>query len=97
MAKTIKFKPKAKQDLKTIYKYSIKNWGVARADKYIRDLETALENLSENRLSAKDAGYTKPGILSYKVVSHIVFFSKNPDGIEIVRILHKSMDHKHHI
>jgi len=97
MAKIIKLRPKAKLDLKKIYKYSVENWGVTKADKYIKDLESTFTKLSNNKLSSNNADYIKPSILSYKVVSHVVFFSKTPNGIEVIRILHKSMDYKRHV
>ena len=97
MDKIIKFRPKAKLDLITIYKFSVTNWGADRANQYIYDLEATLQGLLANRLSAMNAEYAGQGLLCYRVISHIVFFIEHADGIEVVRILHKSMDYKRHI
>ena len=37
------------------------------------------------------------GYVKYLVGSHIVFFRTTSDGIEVVRILHASMDFKRHV
>lgn len=94
---TFKLHPAADLDLTRIYHYSVEEWGLSRAEQYIRDLESAFKGLAVGDLSSKDAGFILPGLRSYRVVSHVVFFKQTSDGIIVIRVLHKSMDFERHL
>lgn len=97
MSKTFKLRPKADQDLQNIYTYSVEQWGTSRADKYIRDLETAFQKLAATHTLGRDCGHIHPNLRAYRVVSHVIFYKPAPFGIAVIRVLHKSMDEKRHI
>ena len=97
MTQSIKLRPKARQDLRKIYKDGVKGWGVLRAEHYIKNLDRIFLKLANHQLPLKSAGNIKEGLLSYPAVSHMIFFRKTATGIEITRILHKRMDYKRHL
>ena len=44
--KKFRLRPKAEEDLENIYEYSYREFGSARADQYIRDLDAAFHKLA---------------------------------------------------
>ena len=93
----VRLRPAADRDLQIIYRYSVKEWGNDRAERYIRDLSTAFQKLANNELKSTCADDLRAGLHSCRVVSHIVFFKQTDDGILVIRVLHKSMDYLKHL
>lgn len=87
----------ASADLREISAYSAREWGRPRANAYLRNIQEAIERVA----LAPDIGTAcddiKPGHRKYGVGSHIVFYCRAPDRIEIVRILHQRMDAGRHL
>jgi len=92
-----RLRPKAAKDLENIYEYSDQEFGSTRADRYIRDLDTAFQKLAENPSLGLDYSHIRPGLLAYRVVSHVIFFKPSVYGITILRVLHQSMDYARHL
>ncbi len=97
MLKTFKLRPKADHDLQKIYTYSVKQWGDSRAEQYIQDIETAFHTIAKKQMLGRDCDHISPSLRAFSVVSHIIFYKPDSFGIAIIRVLHKSMDEKHHI
>ncbi|MCP5206299.1 MAG: type II toxin-antitoxin system RelE/ParE family toxin [Hahellaceae bacterium] len=84
---------KAKADLKSIAIYTQRKWGKQQRNIYIRQFDDTFHMLSENPKNGTECDYIKNGYRKFPVTSHIVFYRKTSEqNIEIVRILHKSMD-----
>ena len=88
--------PRAQTDLDAIWDYSAENWGEARAERYIRELQNAIETVAADpRRGPCDeirAGYRR-----YPAGAHVLFFRLAPGGIDVVRILHQRMDFQQHL
>jgi toxin ParE1/3/4 len=95
--KKFRLRPKAEEDLENIYEYSYREFGSARADQYIRDLDAAFHKLADEPSLGSDYSHVHLNLMAYKVVSHVVFFKPSVDGITILRVLHKSMDYGRHL
>jgi toxin ParE1/3/4 len=95
--KKFHIRPKADKDLVNIYEYSYQEFGDARADQYIRDLDAAFHKLADEPSLGSDYSHVRPGLMAYRVVSHVVFFRPSVYGITILRVLHKSMDYGRHL
>lgn len=93
----VRLRPAADRDLQNIFRYSVKEWGNDRAERYIRDLNTAFLKLANNELRSKRADDIHTGLHSCRVVSHVVFFKQTDYGILVIRVLHKSMDYLKHM
>lgn len=52
--------------------------------------------LSENPDMGKSRDELFPGALSFPVGSHIIFYRKTDNQIEIARVLHQRMDYEQH-
>jgi toxin ParE1/3/4 len=87
-----KLRPKARQDLADIWRYTLKTWGEVQADTYIRDLNRAFHALAEQPYMGTDCEFIKSGYRKHPVGQHIIFYCPVCSGIEVNRILHKRMD-----
>lgn len=91
-------KPKAKEDLENIFKYSVKNFGFKIAENYLLAIETKFQSIKENNKIGKRNTLLGFKIRSIKSKSHLIFYKVfNNNTIEIIRILHQSMNYKDHL
>lgn len=88
---------KAEIDLEDIYSYTVTRFGEAQAEDYLRGLILAFEGLSSGQKVARSYENVGAGLLCYSYQSHLIFFKKISSSIDILRILHQSMDIKRHL
>ncbi len=81
--------PAARSDMRAIWRYSVKNWGIDQADKYVRQIERDLTAAAEGSpLVQRFDNFWR-----IKSGRHLCFFTKLENGgLEIIRILHERMD-----
>jgi len=86
------------KDLERIWQYTLENWSLEQADRYYTLIIKEIEYLSHNFFSGKSADHIRKGYRSSIVKSHLIFYRKADDGImEVIRILHHSMEVKKHL
>lgn len=88
---------KARRDLKTIWLYSFENFGVDQADKYFDELESAMKTIQDNPLIGVSCDYIRAGYRQFKVNEHYIFYRITKKTINIVRVLHDSMQTRNHL
>jgi toxin ParE1/3/4 len=88
--------PRSELDLEEIWLYSFEKWGLAKADSYHNDIVQTFEGLASGRLGCHGA-YLDRGYLKRSVGSHTVYFRAENGEIQIIRILHQSMDAERHL
>lgn len=83
----------ADADMRKIAEYSLRQWGKEQQRAYIGELFDAFNRLAETPQIAACIDNIRSGYRKFPQASHIIFFrtSGNSD-IEVIRILHKSMD-----
>jgi toxin ParE1/3/4 len=96
-SRTINLRPKADTDLEDIFDYSVPKFGIARAEQYILDLNESFINLAKEPHIGKDYAHVRQELMGFPVVSHIVFFKYTNTQLNIIRVLHKSMDYSLHL
>ena len=85
-------------DLDEIFVYTLKHWSVEQADKYYKAIISEIKHVTKHFESGRLISQVREGYRSSKINSHIIFYRKGQDSvIEIVRILHESMDWKRHL
>lgn len=89
--------PRAKLDLSEIWDYTLSQWGVDQAEKYVRDLWTMMEMQASDPTKSVDIGDVRKGYRKSRSGSHVIFFKVTGDGIDVVRILHQRMDFERHL
>ena len=86
----------ADADLVGIWDYTELNWGRKQARKYLTQLARRIGALAEKPDQGKHR-YDLPGApMSYHEGRHVIFYRKTRNGIEIIRVLHDSMDFPPH-
>jgi len=85
--------PSARADLDSIWDYTHANWGEAKAVEYTYAIRDRLAALASNRMPARSAADIRSGYLKSAVGNHMIYFRRNAVGtIDVIRILHQSMD-----
>ena len=87
----------AQNDLEEIWLYSLQEWGVVQADKYIRALVARFAWLSENPQIGKRRDDIKLGDYCFPEGSHIIFYTLTSYGIDVIGIPHQRMDVMGHL
>lgn len=92
MSDNFVLRPRAVRDLEDIWTYTSINFGQRQAENYISQLREVCQLLSKNQDIGRSCDQIRMGYRKYSVGSHLVFYRKIGDGIEIVRFLHERMD-----
>ena len=89
-----KISVKASEDIENIWLYTFENWSLQQADRYVNLILDEIEYLANNPDSGKDFNHVRKNYRSSKVKSHLIFYRliENQIDIEIIRVLHQSMD-----
>jgi len=96
-APTIKLRPRAEDDLTKIHLYTRREWGVSKANAYIREIHQAFLTLANHRTAGRDRSEVRPGLRSFSIGSHVIFYQSLSSGVLVVRILHQMMDYERHL
>lgn len=93
----VEFSPHAIEDLRQIDLYTSQRWGVQQADIYLEKLVVASERLAANpTLLGRSRPEIVPGLFTYHAERHFFVFRFAQQTLQILRILHQSMDlHRH--
>ncbi|GHT64099.1 toxin ParE1 [Bacteroidia bacterium] len=98
MNSSFHIKEKATEDLDEIWLYTFQKWSQSQADKYYWLLIEGIEFVASHFEAGKSIDDIKLGYRSFPVESHLIFYKQAEDKmIEIVRILHQSVDIKKHL
>ena len=86
------FHENAIEDLEEIWLYTFQNWSLEQADRYHNLIYKEIEFLAGKPETGKDFSHVREGYRSAKIRSHFIFYKYSSSEIEIIRILHESMD-----
>jgi toxin ParE1/3/4 len=90
--KTVSYLPAADADLVGIWHYTAEEWGVERADRYVTEIRKRIEGLTTGATASRSADDVRKGLRRAISGRHVVFFRESGARIEVVRVLHQSMD-----
>jgi toxin ParE1/3/4 len=88
----IGYSARARKDLADIRNWTFKTFGPDQANRYLAQLSESLRNIAENPGLARDASDIREGMHKTVTRSHIVYFLLSKTRLDVVRILHGSMD-----
>ncbi len=86
----------AEDDLLSIWAYSADRWDEAQADCYIDAILVRIAWLTRNAGLWHQRPELGPGLFSYLQESHVILFREADGCLQIIRILHVSMDIDRH-
>lgn len=83
--------PKAKEDLETVWLYSLKQWGTQQTERYIDGLVEAFVLISENPKTGKACENIRTGYRKYSFIRHAIYYRETSYGVKVIRVLHDRM------
>jgi toxin ParE1/3/4 len=86
--KRVIWAPKAKQDLRGIWRYFARVASPDIADNLLRDIDRAAAGLDERSLQWRARDDVVPGLRSVRAHPYTVFYRVTDASVEIVRVLH---------
>ncbi|MGI9302951.1 MAG: type II toxin-antitoxin system RelE/ParE family toxin [Gammaproteobacteria bacterium] len=89
--------PEAREDLETVWLYSIEQWGLKRANRYIDDVADAFAYLTAYPMDGTACDHIRDGYRRYPVIRHIIYYRITDYGIAVVRVLHDRMLPSRHL
>lgn len=88
-----RIKAAAREDLKSIARYTEEKWGREKRNNYLHDIDQAFQQLAANHQLGRRCDHIRTGYRTFPVGSHIIFYLiGNDELVEIIRVLHKRMD-----
>jgi len=93
----IRITPRARQDLKSIWTYTLRRWGEPQADLYLQQLDAGIRSLIDFPDIGEPCEHIRAGYRKLQVNRHLIFHRHGEKHIEIVRVLHQSMDVVRHL
>lgn len=96
---SVKFTHKAKGHIRSIQLYSLRRWGANVAEAYANSLRVTMTDILANQpsLSRDRSEDLYLGVFSFPVESHIIYYRKALEGIEVLAVLHHTQDPNSHL
>jgi toxin ParE1/3/4 len=88
--------PRARQDIDDIWDYTAKHWGSDQAERYLRQLQAAIELVAANPFLGRSCEHIRPGYRKFPAGAHVLFYRAEGSRTDVVRILHARMDIDRH-
>jgi toxin ParE1/3/4 len=89
--------PDARRDLKNIARYSEREWGAERRERYVALLQERFSSLLKHPQSGTPRGDLGPHYRSLTAGRHVIFYRAKGEDLHILRVLHQRMDVKLHL
>jgi toxin ParE1/3/4 len=89
--------PAAKNDLKEIYQYGLRQWGQAQSESYLSTLKNQFWLLTQQPLMGTERSELLPNARSLPIESHTLFYRVTANRAEIIRVLHGRQDPQRHL
>jgi len=90
-------RPRAQRDLEEIWTYTAGTWSPAQAETYVRQVQHSCRMIAVDPRLGRSCDDIRAGYRKFRSGSHFLFYRPIKDGVEIVRILHFSMDFEQHL
>lgn len=83
--------PAAQGDLDGIFDYTVREWGLAQAVRYMQELDATCAAMAEAPLQGQDCSHIRPGYRRRAAAHHFIYYVRMDYGIAVIRILHERM------
>ena len=89
--------PAAKNDLKEIYQYGLRQWGQSHSEGYLSTIKKQFWLLTQQPLMGTERPELLPDTRSLPIESHALFYRVTTNRVEIIRVLHGRQDPQRHV
>jgi len=90
--KTLRLSTPAQNDLSSIAKYTQRQWGADQKRTYLNTLKDKFNTLCVNPSLGVSRDDIDNGLRMFNAGKHLIFYRESSDHLDIVRVLHASMD-----
>ena len=97
MSGTYALRELARADLEAIWIYTVEQWGVEQAERYLQGLFDCFEELATNPRLGRERDDVKAGYRSFPQGRHVVFYVIASAGIEVIAVVHRNADVDAHL
>jgi toxin ParE1/3/4 len=88
--------PAALRDLEGIWLYTLEQWSIEQAHRYIDEITATFAKLANNPLRSISCEAIRKGYRRIGVERHMIYFRVTDYGIAVIRVLHARMDAPKH-
>ena len=93
----VQFTNAARKDLREIFTYITRTWGITQARQYSEQLKQHTVAIGEFRAHSKPVLGSSADVHQSHCRKHIFVFERKSDTVLIIRILHEAMDIPRHL
>jgi toxin ParE1/3/4 len=86
----VRYSREAEDDLAEIALYTIEQWSLEQADRYLTEIEACCESLLRSPALGRRCDDFWPGFRRIERKRHVIFYMVDEEGIFVGRILHES-------
>ena len=83
---------RAQRDVADILAYSLQQWGPEQELRHAEALQRALALIGENPLLGRARDDLRPGLRTYPIEPHLIFYEVRRNTVRVARIVHQRMD-----
>jgi toxin ParE1/3/4 len=87
---------KAMDDLRSIGRFTQNNWGREQRNRYLSMLDTSFHTITNQPEVGINCDDIRLGYRKYHVGRHLIFYRQSIESVDVIRILHDSMDIESH-
>jgi len=89
--------PNAQKSLRNIKAYSLEEFGEEQTTTYLKLIEKKLQMIATSPGIGRKREEIKKGYLRFLAGSHVIFYRKSKNHVDIIDILHQSMEPYRHL
>ena len=89
--------PQAQKSLRQISQYTLENYGQQQRKKYLKMLRDGMRLAAKNPDKGQERSEIKAGYYSLRAEKHHIYYRVRDTHIEIIDVLHQSMEPELHI
>jgi toxin ParE1/3/4 len=84
--------PEARRDIRSILRYTLRDWGIEKRDAYASRLKKSIDELSVFPMIGIARDDVAQGLRTLKSGHHLIYYRLDGESVIIVRVLHERMD-----
>lgn len=96
-SRRLDFTDDARSDLRSILRYGRRTWGERQGRSYTEQLNSAVQDLTRFPELGQIRDDLAPGLRSWVVQQHVVYYRADDQAVTVIRVLHGTMDAGAHL
>lgn len=92
MTRRLALSPRAEADLESLWYFTVREWTVAQAERYLAGLRDVFSLLADHPEIARLRTEIAPPVRLHPYRAHLVIFIATDTAVEILRVVHSRSD-----